>query len=202
MFQAGDKATTQTITATLDSGDDGKISFSVETPQYEVAEKLYEYGPTAHRVDDPTFQEGEQGVGMYLKPVTVCPLYVSFSNVEIHEIGGYPSKVEGYFTYYNDNAQNYLYHNPGIGWVLLGSKNNTADSAWFGGWPSLPDNPWSAGEYDWDITVQWHVAPVINPDSAGGDIPVNCLQQHIILGSSGRSEEAKFGQTAYRSPSL
>lgn len=133
---------------------------------------------------EDTYPPGKQGVGMHLK-VFLHPTEVSFDWVEIRELPGPATNIQGYFIEHTPPS-----HNP-PGWLPVGVENDTTDHARCINWPS----PWYLGGYDWIIPMEWHVE-----DSANIATLPNRLQTHEITDESGRSIISKLGQSATNSP--
>ena len=171
-------ATNVTVTASV-----GNAMLSMN---FDVLEPTTETSVTN---DIDTYPAGTQGVGMSLI-ITVGPTNVSFYNVEVLEVPGPATNISGYFTNVDPEV---LMHAPGTNWVPLTQGNTFPDHAAFWGW----GQPWSPGEFDWSIPVQWKVNGYPNVTNS---LPNNELQQHIIDRSDGTSTEKKLGSQTTRTP--
>lgn len=177
VFTAPDSASTATIEASYKCVT-CPITFTVVEPASQSATifgATYSYPP------------GVQGAGMFLE-VTVHPTNVSFEKVEIMEVPGPATSRTGFYTNFPAGCP---MHTTNPNWVPLDPGNIWYDDAYFTGEPA----PWSAGSFEWDIPVQWHVVGSVTV----GSLP-NVIQAFSISGTNGCSAVSKLGQSATRTP--
>jgi hypothetical protein len=178
VFVAPSSAASVTVTATY-SNLPIPMTFTVFPPT----------GVTVIKTSEDTFSGPPNlppipAAGMWLL-LTYQPTSVSFYRVQVKEISGPPSNVQGYFT----NFTGTLYHNA-ADWTGLSSGNQIADHAFCSVPGSLALYPGSA---QWVIPDYWRVG------GTGSNFLQN-FQQGASMDSSGNMTVTKLGQSVTTPP--
>lgn len=149
------------------------IQITVIKPTGEEVTKLSMTYPQSGS-GDPPLQSGAAGAGMSLE-YTVRPKTVSFTNVEVIELGystyGQPQNPTGYFAALNTAIPGVLLHKTNTKWVQY-EPHSWMDTA---GWnearitTTTPAQQtalkaYGTGKYSWNIPVRWRARLVNNPD--------------------------------------
>lgn len=173
-----------TVTANVRSAT-FPIDFSVIEPSGVTA--------TLRGSADP-YNIGVAGAGMQMD-VVLQPTTVSFSAVQMEEVGEPASNVTGYFIYHpppshvGNGAD--VWHPVNCSNKVLGPPIDLFDHAYYGGISVLP-GPWSLGGFTWPIPALWKV----------GNGPTKTLpgwtSQQFSLGADGTMMISKLGHTVVR----
>ncbi len=131
---------------------------------------------------DPTL--GISGAFKMHFDLVLLPTNVSFSGIQIAEVGMTSTNAIGYFA--EPRNASFLVHTPAAGanvWTGVGSKNTGVDEAQIAELPS----PWSAGSMSWPIPNKYRRKQ--NPQAE----MVFCnTDQHFAVDVNGTATESKF----------
>jgi len=188
VWEAPDKPTTTTITATL-----GNPAQSCSTAINTIAPAFMSMGGALKLLADQPI--GLAGAEMFVD-VTLGPLSVSFSGIEWRELRGPATNVTGYFVPLDEAGD--LVHKAAPKDARIGPDNSVApDHVGYpaGGPPPLPvalPEPWSKGTFEWHIPNQFRKA-----GSQGAGSTATTLESFTIA-RDGTVTVSKQGATVTR----
>ena len=182
IWEAPYNSTSARIVAEVINGPKCNVEFTVLAPTGVVSPDI----PSTI-----SYNQNVAGSGMIIK-LWLTPLHVSFSRVEIIEIGAVSTNATGYFADTNLWPTANLNHsgNGADKWVSVGDSNFIGTD--FVSCSYCP-RPWSQGFFTWPIPAAWRIAG----DSSTNSLPWS--DQDFSIDQFGTVTVSKFHHSATRS---